>query len=344
MIVGTRDGKTTKRMLVTPELAKEWLAKSEEGWQKLEAMLGRKVENRSIKIPQLEQMVRRYRDGTFPADLTLPVRIHSYGAVLDAQHRLTAQVISGVSMWCDVEFDAPYEDMANYDGGVARTTADALKIRGTANPKERQALANQILRQTLNKIIKVSTDDVDYLERESPFAEGFAFAMAGYAAYNKVAGKRLNIAPFWGAIAVAYATFDPDVLSAFVDGVMTGANLSPGSPALALRNALVQKEGTDGTASMDKFRRVYTALRAEMQNRTLRTCPQVGPSAQQYFLKQIQDDVNVIKKRYATSATAGTKSQRNIIATVKKDQDSNPTLPFFPNHARQPFVTVRKKR
>jgi hypothetical protein len=105
----------TEIMVVTPELAAEWLH--------------RNGNNRPFSQARGRLFERELKTGQ--AKLTHQgIALDTTGAVQDGQHRLQAIVNTGIPWEMAVTFDAPVENFNVIDRGGGRSLADLMAIRG----------------------------------------------------------------------------------------------------------------------------------------------------------------------------------------------------------------------
>lgn len=101
---------------VTPEIAKEWL--------------GKKTENRKIRIGYVEALSRAIEEGHFlyTGD---PIKFDINGNLMDGQHRLSAIVKSNMPLSLEVIEGLPPETYHVIDMGMSRTLADSTGLNNT---------------------------------------------------------------------------------------------------------------------------------------------------------------------------------------------------------------------
>lgn len=107
-----------KEVLITPEMAKEFLANN--------------PINRNIRNKRLA----KYCDAIKKGEWTLspsPISFSKDGRLLDGQHRLTAIVLTGIPVKMVVAYGV--SDDAVFDKGAERTTGDSLYMRGLIDKK-----------------------------------------------------------------------------------------------------------------------------------------------------------------------------------------------------------------
>jgi hypothetical protein len=107
-----------ERVLVTPQIAEVWLSKN--------------VENRIKREGWCLALAEDMEAGRYVENAET-IKIAPDGTLVDGQHRLTALILSGASVWMWVAFNVPIEAQATVDTGKARTFSDTLGRRGAKN-------------------------------------------------------------------------------------------------------------------------------------------------------------------------------------------------------------------
>ncbi len=148
------DGRAEGRRLetdveISPEKAKEWLAKSGGN---------RQLKQNSIRLLTDEIMGGRWIRGAST------IRISRSGVLLDGHHRLTAIVRSGKTVLCDVMYDCDDESMLAIDVGTARSAADINVIRGRTNSIVICSVINSVRMAYTVSSRKISIQEIDLIE------------------------------------------------------------------------------------------------------------------------------------------------------------------------------------
>jgi hypothetical protein len=112
---------------VDPELAEIWLTTNQG--------------NRNLRKTAVERYAKDMLAGQFTISNDA-ITFDADGRLINGQHRLSAVVVSGVTLEMLVLRDAPADSFARMDRGVSRTYADALRHRGEAGPVELGAVLN----------------------------------------------------------------------------------------------------------------------------------------------------------------------------------------------------------
>ena len=213
---------TTEAVLVTPEMARQWL----EG----------NVHNRTIR----DSVVHRYAEDMKTGRWGLThqgIAFDGDGRLIDGQHRLWAIVESDTSVWLMVSRDVPESTQQYIDEGVPRSAVDVLKLAdpdsSTSNYK--MATARRMLIGTRTQVITSRSELIAFYqkhERAVMFAVDDAFG-----------GKRVNrVNPACVAAVVARASYheDKDRLREFGAATLSGMPKSDKDTcAILLRNWLL---------------------------------------------------------------------------------------------------------
>lgn len=112
--------------LITPEIAKEYLEKN--------------TKNRLISQQQLARYARNMKEGKWKEDTGELIKISKTGVVLDGQHRLSAVVLSGVSIYFHIAYNVDDSVFDVIDTGKSRNAGDVFKIAGVSNANNTAAI------------------------------------------------------------------------------------------------------------------------------------------------------------------------------------------------------------
>lgn len=229
------DGVVVGLVHVTPELAELWLE--------------RNTRNRKISPQSVDRYARNmtHDHWAFTGD---SVKFSNAGELLDGQHRLTAVARVGVTVPLLVVSGLPTESQAFMDDGRKRNAGDVLAIRRVTNYVAVAALARLALlwnpgglwvpergTQLLGTHVQVSTTEImEFVEAHPAVHEA---ARRGVAAGNAVPGFRASVigAAYLRATELPGGVFDAE---SWFTALETGAGLTLGDPALALRNGVMR--------------------------------------------------------------------------------------------------------
>lgn len=206
---------------VTPEIAQHWLAFN--------------TNNREITNAKLAQFQDDMECGEWRKNGE-PVKF-SYGKLLDGQHRLTAIILSGVTLPLIVVHGLDSESQVTMDTGRSRTPRDILTIEG------QDKWSASILGSALHTIIAYENGLAIYSQRKYTNREVRNFYLENSPALintiNRVKGypRKFPILPHARAVALHYifGKVDSDLADSFFDRLLIGENLVRSSPVFHLR-------------------------------------------------------------------------------------------------------------
>lgn len=173
-----------------------------------------------------------------------PIIIAKDGTILDGQHRLLAVIESGVTIEVVIIRDIDNSVMHTIDSGVARTSADALKMKGYENSTGLakvtrsiiQFRRKQTIRESRSRDQNISNKDIlEFIEKEPKVLNSFSNARAehNYSA-NKILSKS-EITFLW----YIFKDIDEEKTNIFFDKLFDGINISKDDVVLHLRNRLI---------------------------------------------------------------------------------------------------------
>lgn len=144
---------SARPVLVTPELATEWLR--------------RNTRNRPIRQARVNMIVRAMRAGQFQYNGDT-IRFDHTGSLLDGQHRLTAVVESGIATHMLVVEGLASDVQVTIDQGARRTAGDALSFAGYTHADQLAAVARLAMNVEYNANERSyrpsNTEIVEYVE------------------------------------------------------------------------------------------------------------------------------------------------------------------------------------
>lgn len=221
----------TKRILVTPAIATEWLARYNDGTDN--------VYNRTPGEVHVIKLARDMKEGRW-ADTGVPIIMGTHDKILDGRQRLEAIVISGQSIAFDVRFGIDPSAQAAMDRPRKRSVANDLQMNGVTNCHVVAATTNLILHWRSDKIMdrrEVPTDSqVVQFEREHHDEIQLATAQGGSIRW-RLPNCTITViaAMFYEAVLV-----DEDACIDFFKKLASGEGLEARNPILALRNAILR--------------------------------------------------------------------------------------------------------
>lgn len=233
---------TMDLVLVTPQMAEEWLEKN--------------TKNRTLNQTRVCTIAEDISRGSF---LTTHqgVAFGVDGALLDGQHRLAAIVKAQAPVWLFVARDVPDGSMPVIDSGRSRSLGDRASLtEGWANGSRVMAVARLLAQVEAGNTTVGDSRIFDVARRE-------------HAGIEWVVGlklRQMRSAPILTALVLARPVVDEAKLREFAERLEDGVMLSPGSPILALRHSLEKNGASKGSRELGGrsaiLRRVLCALHA----------------------------------------------------------------------------------
>lgn len=239
-------------LLVTPELAREWLSKNKN--------------NRPISPTHVNSYTNEMLNGKWVEETGEAIKITKSGHVADGQHRLHAIVKSGLSLWFSVFTEMEESVIAVLDSGKRRNGGDVLHIHGVKNASRTSSiiLSAEVLKRGLygatnggmsvgsrltNKDVLIQyNEDPDYWENIVNSASRW------YAGFSKI----LTTSTI-GGLYVVLGAIDQEKAIQFFDQLCYGVPVYSGT-INALRNKLIQD--MTSIKKMNSFYRINIIIKA----------------------------------------------------------------------------------
>ena len=214
---------TTEVVLVTPDLAREWLSFNRH--------------NRKVNRRRVARYAADMRQGRW--QLTgQGIQFGANGSLLDGQHRLLALIESGISVLMLVVRGVSESAFEALDQGDRRRLSDVLSIRGEQNGTTLAATIGELWRYRHRHQRPAppltSSAELELFEEEQELRESVAFVCAHR--WHKLATS--------STLAICHHLFraqDPAQAEMFFEQLRTG--LDPSSGVAALRNRLTEGQG-----------------------------------------------------------------------------------------------------
>lgn len=251
---GSHEAISSRVMQISPQVAAE--------------MLERNHENRPLdrgRVTFLREAIDRDEWQVSHQGIAFSGAFHD-SRLLDGQHRLEAIRLSGRTVPLLVFEHVPEETFSVMDTGRARTASTVLAMQGE---RDSSLMAATIRHIHLYRVMP----DAEWKGRLSQltnaqvltFLEAHRDQVVEACGVARMMSKERLIIPT--AAAVGYYTSSeasPTVdQSSWVEGVITGADLAPGDPRLALRNALISMgTGSSGRRRSDSRGQLGLYLKA----------------------------------------------------------------------------------
>lgn len=207
-----------KRMLVTPQMAKEWLEDN--------------LSNRSLSATTWKHYLKIMHRGEW-GECPQPI-VRNGTALLDGQHRLRALQEYGEPLWFWVATAASDEIRKLVDRGRTRTVADVLRMEyGIQYAHSFAAVAKWI--QLLDTGVNERLSPPEVVEIIARRRAAFDWLKKSHAK----GGKYFRGAFFVGPMVWAFAKW-PQEVDDFHHKVCTGENITRYTPAMRLRDRIVE--------------------------------------------------------------------------------------------------------
>ena len=241
-----RTGPVVERMWIAPDLALEWLEKTN-------------TNNRKVSQKHVDRLARDMTDGKWVLTHS-GIAFGPDGTLLDGQHRLWAIVESGVSVEMFVWRNVEPEAMMTIDCGKTRSMADILNIAGENGDVSKNHLA--ALRGMLggfgNPPMLSPSETSKALLRHH---DAIAFAVANLPTVTSARG--VNTAITRAVIARAYYSVDRAMLKDFCRKLTTGIVTSGDEGVVVLlRQHLQENRGSAFSQRVQRYGKVERVLAA----------------------------------------------------------------------------------
>lgn len=239
-------------------------------------MLLKNSDNRAIKRNVVKKYVRAMTDGSWNEDAWIPLHIDSKGQIVNAQHRLTAIVESGMSFeFMIIQTVADHDEVFSaHDTGSTRNLYDLLQIKTRGElintkaistltrhvwmhdnvPVDRQWTAGKA---TPEELLAAAEDIIDNHHNAAAWA--FEYTDRQVKQFHKGTAS-------WHAAVflIARDTQHEHLVQPFIEGVVEGANLPKGDARLALSKHLVG--GKAGPQSVKQRRKIIANIIRQWNN------------------------------------------------------------------------------
>ncbi len=237
---------TSSIEIITPEIASHYIQKNRD--------------NRPLSPSIVNNYAATMERGSwmFNGD---SIRFDEDGYLLDGQHRLYAVMQSGTSMQCFIIRGIPREVFTTIDIGRGRRLADFIALEGYKQSLNMGAALRWVWNYRENKFINISGKLVadtrqllDLLKNEDGLKESINF-IGRLQSRQKV----INLSPA-AAFHHIFSEKEEFLATNFFEQLYTGANLSPDSPILSLRNQ--QMNIRMGSINQSKKHLVISVIKA----------------------------------------------------------------------------------
>lgn len=237
-------GVTTTREEFTPDMCKAALAKA--------------GPNRPISHGHVERLRLSMRNKEMHAEVAAQIVFSDQDLLIGGQHRLTAQLLEGLTITWTVVRGVRLE-LAEYIDQDAKPQrrAHVLQKRGVQNSSARASIVREMMigDPRANGRSTFSLGESDSYEYEN--RDEVEFALSLYHLRRKGFDT-----PFWAAVGLC-RTWGESTVVKFVHDVISLENLEPGTPAHTFARWIASRKSTGGfEARRDLFTRTMKAIEA----------------------------------------------------------------------------------
>jgi len=191
--------------------------------------------NRTVRPDKVGKLVGAMKEGKFKPNNDA-ICIDWNGVLINGHHRLNAVVLSFCTVEMYVIRGMDPEIVTTMDQNARRSLADQLRMSGLDNSTQRAAIVSMVARIIVGTAVELN-DEAEYYEWLAPVEKGVnAFFELGCAQ----SAAHMRTAKVAGPLVMAYKA-DPAKMTEFFVGLRDGANLSPRSPVLTLREFLLDE-------------------------------------------------------------------------------------------------------
>ncbi len=236
---------TFKMVLVSPELAAEWLKRNRK--------------NRPINSAHVAKLVRDMKHGRW-APSPQPIVFDVDGDLIDGQHRLRAIVEAGASIAMVVAENAPRDSIRGIDMGAQRNAAGILSMLHDHAPTVRaMAISNAMItgvrRATASSLSKQEQAEF-YLQHRSAVEYAIGLLPVTY--------RHCKRGQVGAVVARASYTVDAKIIERFCSVLTAGVAVEPiDAVAILARDWLMTHAAMGGMAScVESYSKVARALDA----------------------------------------------------------------------------------
>lgn len=170
------------------------------------------------------------------------IKISHDGALLDGQHRLSAQIRAGLTLSWVVVRGLPSESQASMDLGVGRQLHEQAEILGIKATREEWAALTYFksyvedgMKTRGTAASRPTQAQMTTWVKENPDILALIQSLNDDLRPKRMKGVKPSLLL---AAAAVFSLIDENDAKDFFEGLLSGTNLKPGSPILALRNRL----------------------------------------------------------------------------------------------------------
>jgi hypothetical protein len=226
-LVRHRTGMKCELVIVTPEIAKQWLA--------------RNPKNRTLNDDHMRKLARDMESGAWRFN-GQTISFDAAGDLSDGQHRLKAVIHSNTPILALVVWGIEEEAKRSIDDMRPRKWSDLCKIYGRSHVTTIQSIATLMMQYETGKLCvgnaKFSSAELEECLHRNPDIED-ASKVAACRPLRDVLPAGVS-----GFVRVITRRKDPYKSDLFFEYIRTGEALLEGDPVLALRNQIAKVRGS----------------------------------------------------------------------------------------------------
>jgi hypothetical protein len=227
---------------ITPDTARELMAAHDHVVEQ-NHLSGAKRDgrNRKIRWDKVETYARDMKTGNWRGRNGQTIKIAWDGTVPDGQHRFMACIKAETPFETYVVFGVDPEDQDTMDTGIPRKIHDQLHMRGEVNANNLAAISRWAWKWLRGSRYRNGTGGpkpselelIEFIDSDERLRGATVWAVQAYQGFRLV---RVSV---YGMAWLLFHGSDHLAAEVFLNGVVTGADLSPGHPALAFRNRMI---------------------------------------------------------------------------------------------------------
>lgn len=254
----------TVLVVVTPELAAEWLS--------------RNTHNRPIRQPHVQELAWDMRVGRWRGRSHQGIGFDNHGRLIDGQHRLLAVIEAGVAVEMLVTTCVPADTVGVIDIQAKRSLSDAMQLSGRG-----ELTKGTSARNTNAGMWRAMMGGLQYglkgrytYEQIFQFADANSsagtFALTEFGKYPRI--SMIHVAPAMAAVARAYHHYRNDrsrlqqFVQLFCTGIGSGA-FAHEETVLRFRNILLARGGRNSNSAGEIYGKTAVAIKAYIERRSL---------------------------------------------------------------------------
>lgn len=227
---------------ITPDAARELTGRHDHIVEQNRLIgMGRDGRNRKIRWDDVDKYSRDMGAGNWRGRNGQTVKLAWDGTVPDGQHRLMACIKADQPFETYVVFGVDPADQDTMDTGIPRKLHDQLHMRGEVQANNLAAIARWAWKWLRGARMRSGggvarpseLELIEFIDSDERLRAATTWAVHAYQQFRPV---RVSV---YGMAWLLFHGSDHLAAEVFLDGVVTGANLKPGHPALAFRNRMI---------------------------------------------------------------------------------------------------------